>query len=201
MNCKHIDERLLSMSPGAPAPSFDAGEMDHLRSCPRCTERAEAVVAVFAAMAAAQAEPRPGPGYWGSVLPRVRRELDARREGPGFRMGPALRNALMPAAAAVALAILAALAVVRAPVAGGRENLAGLSEAELHELRLSGASTGLLQSTEMNRGSEWTVADFISDLLSEQGDTVLSTVADPEELVTHLDDERFAEVVSLLEKK
>jgi hypothetical protein len=107
----------------------------------------------------------------------------------------------MPAAAAVVLAIVIVVAAVRTPDGVGTASLASLSDAELHELRLAGTNNGLLEAAETNGDAEWTIADFIADLVSEDGDTALYAVVEPEELLPHVDDAEFAEIVSLLENK
>jgi hypothetical protein len=202
MNCERIDERLLGVTAADPQPAFDAGERDHLRECPRCREREAEAVAAFARIArAASAEAPPGPEYWGSIVPRLRLQLDPEPRWIPRSWDAAIRSALMPAAAAVVLAILIVVAAVRTPDGAGTASLASLSDAELHELRLAGTSTGLLEAAEMNGEGEWTIADFIADLVSEDGTTALYAVVEPEELLPHVDDAEFAEIVSLLENK
>jgi anti-sigma factor RsiW len=201
MTCERIDERLLGMTAGAPLPAFDAEEESHLDACARCRERVLSARAVFAALGDAPREVPPGPAYWASTVPRLRRRIDASAEGGFLRLTPALRNALLPAAAGLVVAIVLATSVLLVPRPGMLETLATLSDSEIHELRLSGARTGLLETTEAGVAVDWTIADFISDLISEQGDTLLYAMADPEEVVARLDDESFAEVVSMLERK
>jgi hypothetical protein len=202
MNCERIDQRLLGMTGADPQPAFDAGERDHIRECPRCREREAEAVDAFARIArSASADAPPGPEYWGSVVPRLRRRLDSEPRWIPRSWDAAIRTALMPAAAAVVLAIVIVVAAVRTPDGVGTASLASLSDAELHELRLAGTNNGLLEAAETNGDAEWTIADFIADLVSEDGDTALYAVVEPEELLPHVDDAEFAEIVSLLENK
>jgi hypothetical protein len=110
----------------------------------------------------------------------------------------------MPAAAAVVLAIVLVSGALRTPGttrSAGADALASLSDAELHELRLFGTATGLLDAAETNGDAEWTIADFLLDLASEEGDAVLYAVAEPEDLLAIVDDTEFAEIVSLLDQQ
>jgi hypothetical protein len=206
MNCDRIDDRLLSMTSADREPAFDGEEREHIRACARCRERTSEAVAMFARLAAASGPQgsrpdAPGPAYWTSIVPRLRQRLEAGPRGAYRWWEPAIRTALMPAAAAVVLAVFLVISAVRAPVTGPTVALSSLSESELHDLGLAGSTTGLLEIAETTGASEWTVADFISDLVSEEGDTVLYAVADPEEILPHVDEEQFTEIVALLEHK
>jgi hypothetical protein len=207
MNCAQIDERLLAVTAAGPPPAFDAAELAHLGACPRCRERAESAAAVFAGLAGAPRAASPGPEYWGSVVPRLRQRLESGSPGAPRRWDIAVRTAVMPAAAAVVIAIVLATGALRTPGTPGTEGSAGsealamLSDAELHELRLAGTATGLLDAAETNGGAEWTIADFLLDLASEEGDAVLYAVAEPEDLLAVVDDAEFAEIVSLLDQQ
>lgn len=207
MNCDRIDERLLAVTAAGPPPAFDAAELAHIAECPRCRERAETAISVFAGLAGAPRASSPGPEYWGSVVPRLRRRLEPESRGATRWWDRAMRTALMPAAAAVVLAIVLSTGALRTPgtpgseASAGTEVLATLSDAELHELRLAGTATGLLDAAETNGEAEWTIADFLVDLASEEGDAVLYAVAEPEDILAIVDDAEFAEIVSMLDKQ
>lgn len=213
MNCERIEERLLESTAADPRPAFDAAELDHLGTCPRCRAREAEASAVFARLArAASSVAPPDPGYWASVVPRLRRRIGAEPRGVPRPGNPLVVRTLMPAAAAAVLAIALLVAINRTPESAGTvdsdaivpgpvgpEALASLSDAELQEFRLAGATTGLLESAETSTAADWTIADFLSDLISEDGDSVIYAVAEPEKLLAQLDDAGFAEIVSILE--
>jgi hypothetical protein len=214
MNCGRIDERLLGVTAAEPEPAFDAAELEHLRECPRCRERAAEASAAFARLTrAASSEAPPGPAYWASIVPRLRRRIGVEPRDISQRLGnPVIVKWMVPAAAAVVIAIVAVVSLVRMPERAGADSagpgtpdkattLASLSDAELHELRLSGATSGILETAETIGAADWTIADFLSDLVSEEGDSVLYAVAEPEDLLTRVDDAEFAEIVSILERK
>ena len=209
MSCHQIENRLLTMTAAGPAPAFDDGDRAHLERCPACRALADAALAVRAAGGpTAGPSHDPDPRYWGTILPRLRARIADRESGPfGGRFAgllPAARSAMMPAAAAL-VAVLAALALLRSPEETASTEasmlLGSLDEAELHDLGLSGSSLGLLEPAETPGAEGWTLAEVLTDLVSEEGDDALFAVAEPEELVPHLDDERFAQVVELLDRR
>ena len=76
-----------------------------------------------------------------------------------------------------------------------------------HPALVDGADAGvdrdaaLLEPVESNGGAELSAAEFIADLLSDDGEQLLHALADPEELLRDVDDEQFTEIVSLLDLK
>lgn len=211
MNCIPFDERLLDATAGsAPAP-LTAEERLHVGSCPLCREAAAgeerllrrlgAAAASAAASAAAPgpgSAPDPGPAYWNATVPRLRRRLDA---SPKFGDVPGPLRVLLPAAAAVALAIVVGVfSAGPVPVVGGAEPpVRSLTEAELQVLRQTERHRALLDPSGWNGTEETTLAEFLADLIDDDPDAGLLAVADPLEVIAQAGDWEFADIVGSLE--
>lgn len=200
MNCRAIREKLASVTADAPVPAFDAAELGHIARCAACRELAAEWAGMGERIASAAAGRAPAPEYWASVVPRLRRRIDAGPRWPGAVMAPAIRSALMPAAAAIVLAILLPLAAVRGP-GSGAELLGSLSDAELRDLRLDGSYAELLDQAGNGAGSHGTLSDFLTDLISEEGIASVSGLVDPVDLLPDVDEARFTEIVGVLERQ
>jgi hypothetical protein len=201
MNCKLIEEKLLSLTAADATPVFSPGERDHLRNCPACRKLEAEMTGAFGRIARAGVQKSPDPAYWSSIVPRFRENVSRRGDMPWWSVSAPVVRALMPAAAVIVVAVLLSRVSFTPPPAGtGAEYLATLSDSELYELRQSGKYTGLLEPVETNVGSETPVADFIADLLSESGASDLYAMVEPEEVLRQVDDEQFAEIVTLMDK-
>ena len=202
MTCIRIDERLLQLTAPDHIPEFSAEEREHIGTCARCRELVAETTGSYSRIARSSTEHRPDPTYWTSILPRIRERSGRSESRVAWPVTPGTARAFMPAAAVIVFAILLSVIAVEPPVdVTAGEILATLSDAELYELRQSGKYTGLLEPAETNGEEETSLADFIADLLSENGQERIYALVDPEEVLHQVDDAQFTEIVSNLEIK
>lgn len=195
-----METRLAGLPGTVEDGRYSAVEQEHLSSCDSCRGLARDAHALRGRITVAGRIADPGTTYWAGILPRVRARATPRSISDWLAdtVGSA-RFVIQGAGLALFVLFLLVVNVTDPPAPGAIISMESLSESDLQELRYSEKYTGLLDHPTQTGGRSYTsVADFLIELLAEDGGLDLYASVDPTAMLREVDEDQFGEIVDIL---
>lgn len=200
MNCGDVRTEVSALFPDASGDALPETLQRHLAQCRACRAWSDDLISLRVAVGEIPGTAGPDPGYWASLVPRIRSRMTS--EGSRSRSLPGHTAFALPGAA-VFIFFLWFLTVMPPQEADLDRAVTTLSGTELYELQLVNKNTGLLDVHDAGQtsGEGYSISDLLSELIADEPFTTYFTALDPDEVLLAMNDTEFREFVDILEKK